>query len=498
MNTQARDAPGSAPASAASPQASAQAAVDVAPARILVIDDAPTNIEILLGMLEGDYEMSFATSGPDALDLLGHIAPPDLILLDIMMPEMDGYAVCKALKQNPATRDIPVIFVTAKTDAESEIRALNLGGVDFIHKPINRGMVRARIALHLELTRHRRHLQELVIARTRELALARDAAESASRAKTALLANVGHELRTPLNHIVGETYLLRRDHADPRIGRSVGVIEQSSRQLLMLIDNILELARVESGALQLKPEAFDLEGLLVPLETRFAALAQQKGLGFARELDPRLPPRLRGDAGCLGQVLTQLLENAVKFSEQGTIRLSLRREAMRSGSMMVRFAVTDQGIGLLPEQQAAAFEDFRQGDTSLARQQGGTGLGLALCRRLTALMGGEIGVDSILGQGSCFWFCVPLELIPATTMPPSPEPVDAQRLQQVMAPLAVRLAVDDMEAQQLYADAAALLDPVLGTRRQDFAACLAAFDFERALALLREAAAAHSPPVPLE
>jgi diguanylate cyclase (GGDEF)-like protein/PAS domain S-box-containing protein len=127
-------------------------------AHILIIDDTPLNIEILLGILEGDYALSFATSGAKALKLLAKGIKPDLILLDVMMPEMDGFAVCAALKADPATRDIPVIFVTAKTDALSEIRALKAGGVDFIHKPVNQALVRARVQLHLELERRARAL----------------------------------------------------------------------------------------------------------------------------------------------------------------------------------------------------------------------------------------------------------------------------------------------------------------------------------------------------
>ena len=130
------------------------------PARILVVDDTPTNIEVLLGILEDDYEVNFVTSGRQALDLLARVEQPDLILLDVMMPGMDGYSVCDALKADPATRDIPVIFVTAKTDVDSEIQALNGGGVDFIHKPINGALVRARVRLHLELQRRTRELEE--------------------------------------------------------------------------------------------------------------------------------------------------------------------------------------------------------------------------------------------------------------------------------------------------------------------------------------------------
>ena len=178
---------------------------------VLIVDDDPTNLKLLAEVLRADYRVKVATSGPEALELSCRAPYPTLILLDVMMPGMDGFAVCAALKQGAATAAIPVIFITAKTDADSETRALAGGAVDFIHKPINPTVVRARVRLHDELAQHRLHLEDLVHSRTLELAQARDAAESANRAKSAFLAKMSHEMRTPLNHITGITYLLRRD-----------------------------------------------------------------------------------------------------------------------------------------------------------------------------------------------------------------------------------------------------------------------------------------------
>lgn len=176
--------------------------------RLLLVDDEPANLDTLIALLEDDYALSVATSGAEALALLAGEARPALVLLDAMMPGMDGYEACARMKAMPATRDLPVIFVTARTDAESESRALAAGAADFIHKPVNRQVLRARVKLHLELHRHRHRLEELVHARTLELAAARDEARVADRAKTAFLATMSHELRTPLNHIVGLNHLV--------------------------------------------------------------------------------------------------------------------------------------------------------------------------------------------------------------------------------------------------------------------------------------------------
>ncbi|MEH6874883.1 MAG: response regulator, partial [Candidatus Competibacter sp.] len=260
-------------------------------ARVLLVDDSPANLEILLGLLEEEYELTFATSGRQALSRLAQGCRPDLILLDVMMPEMDGYAVCAALKAEVDTREIPVIFVTARTDTDSEARALAAGAVDFIHKPLHSAVVRARVALHLELERrakalrdanqalaqHRDHLEEQVYVRTRELAEARDAAESANRAKSAFLANMSHEIRTPLNAILGFTHLLRRDGVAPAQAERLGKIDTAARHLLTLLNDILDLSKIEAGKLVLEENDFALEAVLDHVGSLIADGATAKG-----------------------------------------------------------------------------------------------------------------------------------------------------------------------------------------------------------------------------
>lgn len=471
--------------------------------RILIIDDTPTNIEILLGMLEDRYDTSFATSGRQALDLLTKTATPDLILLDVMMPEMDGYEVCAALKTNPATREIPVIFVTARTDSESETSALAAGGVDFVHKPVNKAVLRARVALHLELeqrarelrtanaelTRHRDHLEELVHERVRELALARDEAESANRAKSVFLTNIGHEFLTPLHQIMGLAYLAKRDLPDERARTRMEHLERASQRLLHIVNDLLTLSRAESEHLTLKLHDFALAELCERLIIRFAATAQTKGLALTQQIAADAPHYLHGDAAHLEQVLDALLSNAIKFSESGHVQLSVTIHETREKAVTLRFAVADQGIGLTADIRAGLFEPFRQGDSSMTRRYEGVGLGLALAKRLIALMGGEIGVESNPSGGSVFWFRVRLALgaTPSHESPPSRPAVvvDEAVLQKAIDDLSRLLEQCDVNAHNLYFDAPSLYESALQDREAAFCKALSSYDFETALKLLR-------------
>ena len=398
---------------------------------LLLVDDQPTNLKALAALLQQDYQIKVATNGADALILAAQEPRPELILLDVMMPRMDGYAVCAALGRAPVTAGIPVIFITARTDAESETQALAGGAVDFIHKPFNPAVVRARVRLHrtlgantraledanAELARHRTQLEDLVRARTAELAQARDAAEGANRAKSAFLRNVSHEMRTPLNHITGSSYLLRRE-LPAELGRErLATLDQAARRLLDMVDSVLDLARIESDQLELVNQPFQVGELLDGVVGDYQAAAAAKGLVLVAEIDPRLPPRLTGDPGRLRQILGALVDNAVKFSHQGRIRLRVEAGEAQGSALRLWFRVEDSGVGMPREVAAELFTAFRQGDSSLRREYSGLGLGLALCQRLVALMGGEISLSSTPGEGTIasFWILLGVaESAPAT------------------------------------------------------------------------------------
>ncbi len=259
-----------------------------------------------------------------------------------------------------------------------------------------------------ELDRHRHHLEELVEERTRQVELARASAEAANQAKSAFLANMSHEIRTPMNAILGLTHLLRRDGTNPAQAERLGKIDGAAQHLLSIINDILDLSKIEAGKLELEQNDFALESLLDHVRSMIAESADAKGLELRVESDS-VPRWLRGDVTRLRQALLNYAGNAVKFTQTGCITLRARLLQEEGGHLLARFEVEDTGPGIEPEQLARLFQPFTQVDVSTTRKYGGTGLGLAITRRLAGMMGGETGVESAPGQGSRFWFTARLK-----------------------------------------------------------------------------------------
>ncbi len=378
--------------------------------RLLLVDDQPINLQTLYQIFSSDHEVFVATSGQVALDFC-RATPPDLILLDIVMPGLDGLEVCRQLKADADTTlaDIPIIFVTAQSEPEEETRAIEAGGVDFITKPVNPAVVRARVKTHLVLKAHQDHLEQLVETRTAALSIAKEAAEAANRAKTSFLAAMSHELRTPLNGIMGFTGLALRLTTDAKLNDYLTRIDKSSHQLLRLIDDILDYSHIEGARLTLEQGAFCLDEMLGHMEHQISPQAAAKGLLLQFEVAPELVGKiLQGDRARLEQILFELVGNAIKFTASGNITVRAVQKCETTENITLRVEIQDTGIGIASSDRQKIFAPFVQVDGSLSRQYGGTGLGLALCKRLIQTMGGEIGVDSVPGQGSNFWFTMTL------------------------------------------------------------------------------------------
>ncbi|NQZ56688.1 MAG: response regulator, partial [Lentisphaeraceae bacterium] len=319
--------------------------------KVLIVDDIIRNIQLLAALLvkEG-FEAVFATSGEGALEAVTE-ENPQLILLDINMPLMDGYEVCTRLKENPDTREIPVIFLTANVDEEKIIKGFEVGAVDYITKPFRAAELISRVNTHMRLQAALKAAEE-----------ANCRARAANRAKSQFLANMSHEIRTPMNAILGFSEILVDKVKDPKLLRYSKTIFSSGNALLRLINDILDLSKIEAGKFELQYTSVSVKEILNDMKFIFSGKTIKKGVDFKVELAENLPEYLLLDEVRLRQILINFIDNAIKFTDSGFIRLSVscHDSAERRSCVGLEIDIEDSGIGIPLNQQKKIFGAFEQ------------------------------------------------------------------------------------------------------------------------------------------
>lgn len=362
-------------------------------ANILVVDDIAPNIRLVAGLLSPEgFEISFANSGKKALEQVW-ANDFDLILLDIMMPDMDGISVCKAIKENPAKRDIPIIFLTGKTDEISIAAAFDAGGVDYLYKPFNPVELVARVKTHLELKKAR----DIISQTNQEL-------QEALTLKNQFLSLASHDLKNPLGAVHGYIKMITRDSETtigPKSQRFMDSIQGMTQRMLEIISTILDKAALELGKIELKPKLINLMEVLRPLLEVYQSEASHKGQHVNLEQN-QSEIWLTADRARLAQILDNLLSNAVKYSPlNAEIKVSLA-EHKTDSKELVTIRIQDQGPGFSDEDKAKLFGYFQRLSAQPTGNESSNGIGLALTKQIVELHGGRIWVESEVGAGATF------------------------------------------------------------------------------------------------
>jgi signal transduction histidine kinase len=364
--------------------------------RILLVEDDPDiRVSLQTILTEEGFDVVACNNGREALSRLGSMTAPDLIILDLMMPVMDGWQFRIQQKNDPAIAQIPVIAISA--DASSKAAAIDAAA--YLSKPFDHGALMGAIErVLIAFERRKLHLRlSEVDSQSRTL-------EEMERLKSAFISNISHEIRTPLNAVLSLSQLMRDGSAGPLTpeqSRYLDVIQRSGQSVLNLLSDIIDLANLETKNLETRSEEIAPGVIANAALGALLPIAQSKKLNVVVDL-PETLPHVRADGHRLGQVISHLFNNAVKFTESGSIKIAGER-----WGDFVAISVSDTGIGIPEDAMSRIFEGFYQVDYRLGRRHQGTGIGLTLVDRLVRLMGGEITVRSTVGAGSTFTFTVP-------------------------------------------------------------------------------------------
>jgi signal transduction histidine kinase len=367
---------------------------------ILIVDDVAANLKLLDDILKTEgYKTRPVPNGEQALRAAAKEIP-DLVLLDIMMPDIDGFEVCRQLKENPDLKDIPVIFISAIGDTSNIVNALALGGVDYIHKPFQAEEVKSRVKTHLRIRNQSLELLQLnekLKQQTHEL-------QELNATKDKFFSIIAHDLKSPFNAVMGFSEILIeqvRDKEYDGIEKYANIILDSSQRALDLLMNLMDWARSQTGKMEFVPEHFEMVSFISDITPLFYDIALQKSIIIKKDLPPKAT--VYADQAMIHTVFRNLISNAIKFTEPGgEITISAIE---KTGELTV--TVRDSGIGISKANIEKLFRPDETYSTPGTNNEKGTGLGLILCKEFIQKHGGKIWVESAPGEGSTFIFTIP-------------------------------------------------------------------------------------------
>lgn len=379
---------------------------------ILIVDDLADNIRLLSDILqEAGYEIKGVVNGSMALNV-ANSGWPELILLDINMPEMNGYQTCEKLQADERTSSIPVIFLSALDDVFDKVKAFQAGGVDYISKPFQIEEVLARVNTHLQLRNLQKNLELEVAAKTAQLKVALKEAEAANRSKTNVLAKMSQEFHTPLKAVIGYSEMLKAEaialNQSEVFVPKLDKIGYAANNLLGMINDVLSFSKIEQGEMGLSLEVVEVITIVKPVVAKIKSLVYKRSNTLVVNL-PESQVKICTDIEKVRNILFNVLDNANKFTSKGIIVLTIG-DRHRDNQDWVYFEIKDTGIGIPPEKQQQLFKPASQVNDSSTRKYGGIGLGLLLAQKLCRLMAGTITVESEVDLGSTFTVELPTKI----------------------------------------------------------------------------------------
>lgn len=354
--------------------------------KVLIVDDVTDNVNVLVSTLKpAGYKVAIAQSGKSALNIVKRFYP-DLILLDVMMPEMDGFEVCKQLKKDAQTASIPVIFCTAKSDVESVVKGFNLGAVDYIDKPFRQEEVRARVDTHLKLRSAETNLKKSI-----EL-------------KNKFVGMVAHDIRSPLSAIIGYLEMFIEDYGidDGEQSKLLSVILSASNDMIHIVENFLEMSLVANGHLKLQKAYCNIDDIIKKTIQLFELKASKKNITM--NLNCQYSEQVYIDRFRMAQIMHNLINNALKY-----IPINSRVDIQVSGGVGLKISVSDNGPGISPEFKKSIFEDYGKLSDDSTLEEKSCGLGLAIVKQIIQAHGGTIAEIGKKGQGCCFVMELPID-----------------------------------------------------------------------------------------